>query len=382
MSDVLYVSSGEDLQRAIELLSRSDVIALDTEFMRESTYYPILCLVQAATPDGVALIDPLAVKDLQPLWNLLDDRQRVKVLHAARQDAEVMLLARHSSERASAETSAAAPEKIPGPMFDTQLAAALLGHPAQIGYGNLVAERLNHSLAKGHTRTDWMKRPLSPEQLEYAADDVRYLVPLYVQLRAELADSNRLAWLHEETTKLEDPALFRTEPKDAWKRLKGLERLTPVQRTVAKHLAAWRETKAMKHDRPRGWILPDDALRGIAEAVPTSADELEAIRTGSPGVLRKNADELLALVAQAQLDAQHEAAYDPPGKPEPDQVARVSKLMAVVRKQAEEMKIAPELLATRRDVEQLVYSGRARGINSGWRREAIGEQLMKLALQP
>lgn len=379
MSDVLYVSTGADLQRAVELLARSDVIALDTEFMRESTYYPILCLVQAATVDGVVIIDPLAVKDLQPLWSLLDDRERTKVLHAARQDVEVMQLSRLSSAR---NADALPIEKIPGPIFDTQLAAAFLGHPAQIGYGSLVAECLNHTLAKGHTRTDWTKRPLSPDQLDYAADDVRYLVPLYAQLREALAAQNRLAWLQEEAAKIEDPALFRTEPQDAWKRLKGLDRLTPLQRAVAKGLAAWRETKAIKHDRPRGWILPDEALRAFAERVPTSAEQLEDLSSTGSSILRKNAAELLGVVEQAQADAQREAAYEPPGKPDPDQVARVTKLMKFVRARAEEMKIAPELLATRRDIEQLVYSGRAQAIKTGWRREAIGEQLLALALQP
>jgi ribonuclease D len=374
MSDVLYVSSPEDLRRAIELLAPSDFIALDTEFMRESTYYPILCLIQAATADSVVIIDPLALNDLQPFWELLDDRKRVKVLHAARQDLEVM---------SQAPRSPLPPHengKIPGPIFDTQLAAAFLGHPAQIGYGSLVAERLNHTLAKGHARTDWAKRPLSPEQLEYAADDVRYLVPLYTELRRALIEAGRLEWLEEESGKLEDPSLYRTEPQDAWRRLKGLDRLKPVQRAAAKLLAAWREMKAMKHDRPRGWILPDEGLREIAERVPTSAAQLEGLRLVPAGVLRKNAEELLGIIQQAQRDSQHEEGYDPPGKPDPDQVARVTKLMSVVRTQAEQMKIAPELLATRRDIEQLVYSGKTQTISSGWRRGVIGERLLALAL--
>lgn len=377
MSDVLYVSTAEDLQRAVALLSPSEFIALDTEFMRESTYYPILCLVQAATSDACVIIDPLAVKDLQALWDLLDDRNRVKVLHAARQDLEVMSQAPRSSV-----AGIPLPEggKIPGPIFDTQLAAALLGHPAQIGYGNLVAERLGHSLAKGHARTDWTRRPLSDEQLQYAADDVRYLVPLYLELRTALADAGRTNWLEEEALKLEDSALFRTDPQDAWRRLKGLDRLKPTQRAAAKLLAAWRETKAMKHDRPRGWILPDEGLRELAERLPNSTEQLEGLRLVPAGVLRKNSDELLDVVAQAEGEARNEAPYELPGKPDPDQLARVTKLMSVVRAQAEQLKIAPELLATRRDIEQLVFSGRAQGISSGWRREAIGERLLALAL--
>jgi ribonuclease D len=374
MSDVLYVSSSADLQRAIALLARSEFIALDTEFMRESTYYPILCLVQAATADACVIVDPLALKDLQPLWELLDERKRVKVLHAARQDLEVMSLAPRTG------LASALPEggRIPGPIFDTQLAAAFLGLPAQIGYGNLVAERLGHTLAKGHARTDWTRRPLSSDQLSYAADDVRYLVPLYADLRAALVNAGRLEWLQEEALKLEDPAIFRTEPQDAWRRLKGLDRLKPVQRVAAKLLAAWREEKAMKHDRPRGWILPDEGLREIAERLPTSRAQLDDLRLVPAGVVRKNAEELIGVIAQAQREAQHEAPYELPGRPDPDQVSLVTRLMSVVRSQAEQMKIAPELLATRRDVEQLVFSGRTQAIGSGWRRGVIGERLLEL----
>jgi ribonuclease D len=376
MSDVLYVSTAEELQRALSLLAPSAFVALDTEFMRESTYYPLLCLIQAATADACVIIDPLAVKDLQPLWDLLDDRRQLKVLHAARQDLEVMSQAPRAPNGVRPSNL---DSKIPGPIFDTQLAAAFLGHPAQIGYGNLVAERLGRTLAKGHARTDWTRRPLSKEQLAYAADDVRYLVPLYADLHAALASSGRSAWLDEECRKLEDPGLFRTEPEDAWRRLKGLDRLRPVQRLAAKLLASWRETRAMKHDRPRGWILPDEALREVAERLPAAPNELEQLRTLPAGIVRKSGEELIAISDQARRDAALEPSFALPGKPESEQLARVTKLMAFVRTQAEEMKIAPELFATRRDIEQLVFSGRAEGIGSGWRREVIGERLIALA---
>ena len=376
MSSVLYVANPSDLERAVALLGASEFIALDTEFMRESTYYPVLCLIQAATPDACVIIDPLAVKELQALWTLLDDRRRLKVLHAARQDLEVMSQAPRLPTPARPENL---DSNIPGPLFDTQLAAGFLGLPTQIGYGNLVTERLGHTLAKGHARTDWTRRPLSDEQLVYAADDVRYLVPLYANVRAALADNGRLEWLEEESRKLEDPALFRTEPADAWRRVKGLDRLKPAQRLAAKLLASWRESRAMKHDRPRGWILPDDALREIAERLPTTLDELGQLQTLPAGIVRKSGEDLIEIAAQARSDGDSEPPFTLPGKPEAEQLARVTKLMAFVRTQAEEMKIAPELLATRRDIEQLVFSGKTDGIGSGWRRAVIGERLMELA---
>jgi ribonuclease D len=364
------VTTSAELLHALDRLRDADFVALDTEFMRESTYFPKLCLVQLATPapDGTtqcALVDPLAVPDLQPLWDFLNDRARIKVLHAARQDLEVLSVAMRTA--------------LHGPIFDTQIAAALLGHPAQIGYGSLVAERLGQQLEKGHTRTDWSRRPLSPEQVQYAEDDVRYLVPLYQNLRDALEAAGRTPWLYEETHELESPALHRTEPDAAWKRLKGLDRLRPEQRATAKLLAHWREEMAIKHDKPRGWILADDALRDIAERLPVKADDLETIRTLPAGVARRRGEELLALVTRGREQGQSEPAAFIPPKPEAQQVAMVTKLMNQARTTAEEMKISPEILATRRDVEQLVFSRRTDRLSNGWRKDVIGDRLIAMA---
>lgn len=375
MQPTLWIATADELSRGLALLSRSDFVALDTEFMRERTYYASLCLIQAATPDACIVIDPLALRELQPLWEFLADRSRVKVLHAARQDLEVL-----SQAMSQGIDSAASPgPAIPGPIFDTQIAAGLLGHPAQIGYGNLVSERLGHMLPKGQTRTDWSRRPLSAEQLEYAVDDVHYLAMLYANLREALQSAGRLQWEQEEATELEDPRLYRIEPDDAWRRLKGLDRLRPEQRATAKLLAGWRESRAMLKDRPRGWILSDESLRDIADRLPTTIEGLGSIRSLSPGFIGKRGEEMLALVAQGKSNAAGEGPSIVPTRPEPEQTARVTKLMAFVRAEAERQAIAPELLATRRDAEQLVFSGRSDHLLQGWRREAIGERLVTLA---
>jgi ribonuclease D len=363
------ITTSAELLHALKQLSASDFVALDTEFMRESTYYPKLCLIQAATADVCVVIDPLAPLDLQPLWNFLNERPRVKVLHAARQDLEVLSLRMNDAPA-------------PGPIFDTQVAAALLGYPAQIGYGSLVSERLGHTLEKGHTRTDWSRRPLSAEQLQYAADDVRYLATLYVDLRAALDATGRLQWLYEEMQELEAPDLHRTEPQLAWRRLKGLDRLRPDQRATAKLLAQWREAAAIKSDKPRGWILADDALRELAERLPSSTDDLQQIRNLPPGVVRKRGDELMSLIERGKLDAVNEPEAFTPPRPDPRQLALVTKLMGFTRAEAEQLKISPETLATRRDLEQLVFAGRAERLLQGWRREVIGERLVALAGSP
>ncbi len=372
VSPTRYAHTESELAHALSLLAASDFVAIDTEFMRESTYFPRLCLVQAATAEHCVLIDPLAIQDLSALWDFLLDRRRLKVLHAARQDLETLTIAMSRSQPG-------APTSIPGPLFDTQIAAGLLGHAGQIGYGGLVQARLDHVLVKGHARTDWTRRPLSPEQLSYAADDVRYLVPLYRDLQAALAARGRTAWADEENATLEDPSLYRTEPQDAWRRLKGLDRMQPDQRAIIKLLAQWRESRAIDSDKPRGWILADEALREIAERRPQSIDDLQRIRGIPEGTIKRQGDELLRLVREGRLAAGNEAAATIPTKPDPQQLAEVTRLMAVVRARAQALQIAPELLATRRDAEQLVFSGHADHVLRGWRRQAIGDQLIALA---
>lgn len=370
MQPTLLITTPEELAHGLSLFANSDYLALDTEFMRESTYYPGLCLIQAAAPEGCIVIDPLALTDLRPLWEFLGDRKRVKVLHAARQDLEVMSLSMSPLGLA-----------IPAPIFDTQIAAALLGSPAQIGYGTLVAERLGRTLPKGQTRTNWAQRPLTPEQLEYAADDVLYLAQLYLILRDALQGAGRLHWLDEETQELEDSRLYRIEPEDAWRRLKGLDRLQPEQRATAKLLAGWREARAMLKDKPRGWMLADESLREIAERLPRSMEDLQAIGSLSGNFIHKRGAEILALVSQGRQNAASEEPAFIPSRPDAALLARVTKLMAFVRSEAQRLQLAPELLATRRDAEQLVFSGRCDHLLRGWRREVIGERMIALAAQ-
>lgn len=362
----VYVDTADALAHALRALERAEFIALDTEFMRESTFYPKLCLVQLASLDYCALVDPLALENLEPLWAFLSTRSRLKVLHAARQDLEVLAVR--------------APHAIPlAPLFDTQVAAALLGQSAQIGYGALVSLRLGVSLAKGHTRTDWSRRPLSPDQLEYAADDVRYLAQLYLDLRSALEHEGRLRWLEQETAELERTDTFQIDPQQAWRRLRGLDRLKPEQRATAKLLARWREELAMKHDKPRGWILSDEALRGISERMPQDLKALEQIRNLPEGVVRRRGTDLLEIVVRGEQTKASEADAPRPSRPEPAQLALVTKLMNFVRAHAHALQVCPELLATRRDIEQLVFSGRTEHLLEGWRREAVGERLLALA---
>jgi ribonuclease D len=362
MSEAKLIQQPGDLETALFRLHGADRLALDTEFMRERTYHPQLCLVQIATATDCVLIDPLAGLDLAPLHALLQERSRLKILHAARQDLEVLLL-----------TGSA----VPGPLFDTQIAAALLGMPPQVGYAELVARQLGHSIDKGQTRTDWSRRPLTAAQLAYAADDVRHLLTLQTDLQTALAARGRANWVAEEAAALENPALYRTDPAAAWKRLKGLNRLRPVEQSAARALADWRERRALESDKPRGWILADETLYAIATRAPSTLAELESIPTLPPGVVRKRGEELLSLLRQSGTDDSAEP-LSAPRRPLPEEMARASRLLQVVRDVATTHEIGAEVLATRRDVEAIAFGScelDASALARGWRRDLLLERL-------
>jgi len=334
--------------------------ALDTEFVRERTYYPRLCLVQVAAGGEILLVDPLRIGDEDLLRRFLGASREPRVVHAARQDVEVLL-------PLTGEPLA--------PLLDTQLAAALLGFPSQVGYGELVRQVLGVELKKGHARTDWAARPLKVEQLEYAADDVRYLLPVAEELQSRLDAAGRLGWLGEECAQLADPGLYTTEPAEAWRRLKGLDRMRPEERAVACALAGWREEKAMRRNLPRGWILPDEALRDVARLRPDSASALRRIASLPGGPAYRLADELLEQVGLA-TGTPPPAAAPTAERLTPEQQAAVRRLQEEVQAMAAETGINAEVLATRRDLTAIVRGAREVPPLTGWRRQVVGERLL------
>ena len=350
----------DSLQARVSSWPAGAPIALDTEFVRERTYYPMLCLIQVAVAGDVALIDTLAIADGGALIAPLADPARPKLLHAARQDIEALL------------PLTGAPLS---PVFDTQQAAALLGFPAQVGYADLVRQLLGVELAKGHARTDWSRRPLSPEQLAYAADDVRYLPALADALELRLSAAGRRAWLDEESAALRDLSLYRVEPAEAWRRLKGLERLDAAAFAAACALAGWRERRAMDRDLPRGWVLPDVAIHELAEARPQSREQLARLATVPRGTALRAADEILAAVAAAR-DETGERETEGAARPGPEQLRRQKLLQRQLTTLASELGIQPEVLATRRELAALARGSRESIVLSGWRRAVVGEPLL------
>ncbi len=352
------VTTPEELAELADRLAPQTAIGLDTEFLRERTYHAQLCLLQLAWPGAAACVDPLAVTDLAALRATLSAPPAVKVVHASRQDLEVLL-------------PAVGPVR---PLFDTQTAAALTGESAQIGYGELVRRLLGVELAKAHTRTDWSRRPLSAEQIEYALDDVRHLLALKETLEERLERLGRLSWLAEELTALEDPATLTVDPDQAWRRLKGLSGLDPGRQRLLRALAAWRERRALERNRPRGWILEDGLVREIVLRVPRSPTALSALPGMPAGLIERSGAQILAHVQAAEIP-------DPPppvSRPRPDPLrnAQLKQLGAVLRDAAAELGLSPEVLATRRDLEQLAEGRDDTAVLRGWRRAVIGERLL------
>jgi ribonuclease D len=356
------VSDAAALSRLCEDWRTASWLALDTEFLREDTYHSQPCLVQVGDGQRNVCIDVIAIgiEGLQPLWDLLVNPSVLKVLHAASQDFEIFVRFAGQAVR---------------PLFDTQVAAALLGDGDQLGYAGLVEKRLGLKLDKSLTRTNWSRRPLSDAELTYAADDVRWLAQLYPLLRDELIARGRLAWLEEDCMRLSDPARYANPPEQAWRRLKGLARLPAASQPIAVALAAWRETQAQERDRPRKWIIDDETIYRMADRRPATAQQLTEI--GLPlKTVERHADALLALVRAAPqtMDTLIDAGLlDEPQK------ALLKRLLDQVKTIADALGIPATVIAPRAEVEAVVRHGAAAHVTvlQGWRREVAGERLLQ-----
>jgi ribonuclease D len=361
MSQDLYIDSTAGLLELCATLQRHPWLTLDTEFIREKTYRPRLCLIQVANPEVVACIDPLAIGDLTPLLDLLYDSRITKVFHAARQDLEIFHEIRGH---------------LPQPIFDTQIAATLLGQGDQIGYAALVLEELGVLLDKGHARTDWCQRPLDEAQIRYAADDVRHLREVYQRQHQRLEAMKRLEWLEEDFNALIDPQLYRNPPELAWQRIKGANRLKGVQIAVLQRLAAWREERAQQLDKPRRWIVGDDPLLDLARLMPQDSGQLDRLRGLEEGTKRRYAEEWFKLISEAkQLPREQWPVIKEGPRLESSQEPIVDALMALLREYCDEAQVTPAAVASRRDLERLVLGDKEVPILHGWRFTIAGERL-------
>ncbi len=355
------ITTPEELLAAVHRWARAPWLTVDTEFVRVDTYHARLCLIQIGDGREAACIDAVALSDLSPLLELLESPHSIKVLHAPGQDLEILVRMRG---------------RCPAPLFDTQIAATLLGIGDQIGYAGLVEKRLGIPVDKSLSRTDWARRPLREAELAYAAADVSHLATIYPVMQAELAACGRLGWLAEDCARQCVPEQYATHPADAWQRLKGMSRMNARAQVIAAALCAWRETEAQARDRPRKWIIEDDAIYRIAERRPQTAAELENLAVLPPRTRERHGEALLAVVAEASQRPERILAQEEDF--EPEQKLRLKALQAQVQAQATALNLPVSFLAPKAELVALVREGAAAQVDvlRGWRREVLGADLL------
>ena len=361
------ITTTAELAAFCDKLKGQAYVAVDTEFMRETTYWPKLCLIQAAAGSAEACIDPLSDElDLEPFLAVMRDPSILKVFHAARQDVEIF-----NNLKA-----------MPVPLFDTQVAGMAAGYGEQIAYDALVRQMLKVDLDKSSRFTDWARRPLSENQLTYALADVTHLARLYPMLRERLETEGRLGWVTDEMSNLTDPAIYDVEPENAWKRLRPRKH-TAKYLAVYKAVAAWRERTAQQRDQPRGRIVKDEAIDEIATQAPTDAEGLDRLRSVPKGFSGSRfGPDLLMAIREALKDPE---AYAPVIERRPQRGrspaagAVVELLKVLLKARAEEAGVASKLIATVSDLEQIANEDESdNAALKGWRREAFGEDALKL----
>ena len=363
-ADYAYIDKDSELVRFCAELEQQPHCAIDTEFIRESTYYPELALIQVATADNrLACIDPLAIRDFAPLAAVLENPELTKVFHSSSQDLEILY--QNFGQ-------------VPAPIFDTQLAAAVLGFNHQISYADLVAQVTGVSLAKKHTRANWMRRPLSRDELDYAMDDVRYLLPVYQHLREDLTQKNRASWIEKDLAAMCRAENYQVDETRLWARLKGVQKLRGEKLQIASDLCRWREQLAQQQNRPRRWIVKDEAIVEMARQKPGSLEALARIADMPDKTVKRHGDKLLKVIAAAAgVDSSHWPRHEKASNLNQRQMALGDCLMALCRLIAEQNEIALATLATRKDIDNLILNQKSSKLTQGWRFAMAGEQLLE-----
>jgi ribonuclease D len=359
------ITTTDDLAAFCKSLAATEFIAVDTEFMRERTYWPKLCLAQVAGPDDAAAIDALAEGiDLGPLDELMANAKVLKVFHAARQDLEIFYLRMN---------------KVPQPLFDTQIAAMVCGHGEAASYESLATKLAKAKIDKSSRFTDWSRRPLSERQISYALSDVTHLRVVYEKLRRQLEKSGRLSWITEEVAVLNDPATYRADPEQAWRRLKP-RGASPRLLGTLKEVAAWRERTAQRIDIPRQRLLRDEQLLEIASHSPKTTEDLAMTRGLGRGFAEGwQGRELMEAIERARTVP--EAELPTRDKP-PEQLrapsAVVDLLRTLLRLKAEQAGVAGRLVASADELDRLAAGKRDIAALRGWRREVFGSDAVDL----
>ncbi len=361
------ITRQSELESAIETFAVSPFVTVDTEFIRETTFWPELCLIQMAVPGTAVLIDPLAEGiDLAPFFDLMANKAVEKVFHAARQDIEIVF---HLGRL------------IPHPVFDTQVAAMVCGFGDSVSYEQIVQKVTGERIDKSSRFTDWRQRPLSERQLQYALADVTHLIDVYLHLKSELEREDREHWLDEEMDVLTARETYDPHPEDAWKRLKIRVR-KPQELAVLQSVATWRDREARRRNVPRSRIIKDDAIYEIAQQGPRDAEALGRLRAIPRGWERSSAADGLLNAVNAALDLPREQMPKLPRHPsQPEGAgAAVELLKVLLRLVAEDEGVAPKVLASGDDLDRIAAQGEAADVAAlrGWRREVFGDKALRL----
>jgi ribonuclease D len=363
-----HVTTAKELTDLCEQIARADAIAFDTEFVSEHTYRSQLCLVQVCTPDVLAVIDPLAVGSIKPFWEVLAEGNHQTIVHAGREEIGFSLQA---------------VGRCPANLFDVQIGAGLVGDEFPSGYGSLLSRLLGISAQKGETRTDWRQRPLSKQQLEYALDDVRYLIPLRDKLRERLAKFSRTSWMESEMQAFQAEVVA-SRTRERWRRVSGISNLPPRSLAVARELWRWRETEAERRDIPPRFVLRDDLLVELARRRTADVRQIRAVR----GLERGELQRLLPKIAehiQTALDLPQRDWPQSERRDVPQQINLLGQFLSTaLTSRCRSLELAPALVGTASDVRDLValrmgfVNGQTPTLAAGWRAEVVGTLIDEL----
>ncbi len=357
----MIISTESDLAAFCERAAAYPAVAVDTEFLRERTFHPRLCLVQVATPDECVAIDPLSITDLAPLAALLTDHGTMKVFHACSQDMEVLLHAIGV---------------LPEPIFDTQVAAAFLGERLQIAYHGLVHAFCGINLPKSESLTDWSRRPLTQQQVEYALDDVRYLIRAYQVMVDRLTAEGRLSWVMDEIKPLTDRSHYVVDRREAYKRVKRINSLTRKQMAIARELAAWREGRAEKLDIPRKWIMSDEVLIALVKRGPADSADFRSVRGTEQLSEGDVTAALMAIDRGRRCPPERYPKVSHVRKSSSSELESVCDLMyALIRLVSERSGVATAMIASRDDLSEYIEHPEQSRLRNGWRFELVGTRL-------
>lgn len=359
-----YIESQSDFELACERLSKSTQLALDTEFERRNTYYPILALLQIADEHESLLIDPLRIEDWAPLKELFASNT-LFVMHSCSEDLEVFR--KHLGTQ-------------PENLIDTQIACAFLGKGDALGYANMVMATRGVEIDKSETRSDWMQRPLTESQQTYAREDVRWLLGIYSELEAELSERGRLQWVQEECAQMRDKYWQESDIDSQWLRIKGLGRLDKRAWPLAFALAGWREERSRRLNKPRGWIMKDPELLEISQKCPRSKQELMRLKAATSYTVQRNSSAILEFT---NADVLPEPVLLPLPELNTEDRALLKRCQQVVNDKAEQLELAARFIANKQELSELIHINADRSnipsaLKSGWRYDLVGQELNEL----